>query len=92
MIVSFSDKETEKIWKGERSRKLPPDIQERALNKLTLLDAAKKLEDLRLPPSNRLEEFSGSRKGEWKLRINDQWRLCFRWNGDALDVKIEDYH
>jgi len=92
MIVSFSDKETEKIWRGQRSRKLPGDIQNRALNKLRLIDAAKSLEDLKVPPSNRLEEFSGSRKGEWKIRINDQWRICFRWDGDAQKVKIEDYH
>jgi proteic killer suppression protein len=92
MIASFSDKETEKIWRGQRSRKLPGDIQNRALNKLRLIDAAKSLEDLKVPPSNRLEEFSGARKGEWKIRINDQWRICFLWDGDACEVKIEDYH
>lgn len=92
MIVSFSDKETEKIWRGERSRKLPGDIQNRALNKLRLIDAAKSLDDLKVPPSNRLEEFLGNRKGEWKIWINNQWRICFLWDGDARNVKIEDYH
>lgn len=72
MILSIADKETEAVWRGERSRKLPGDIQDRALSKLRMIDAAKSLDDLNVPPSNRLEEFSGKRKGEWKIRINNQ--------------------
>lgn len=93
MIVSFRCHETEHIWEGHISKKLPRDIQERALRKLRLLDVAQNLEDLRMPPSNRLEILKGNRKGQMSLRINDQWRLCFMWNdGEALQVEIVDYH
>ncbi len=93
MIVSFGDGETEKIWSGERSRRLPPDIQAAALRKLRLVNAARKIEDLRIPPGNRLERLHGDRAGQWSIRINDQWRIVFRWNeGGAEDVSIVDYH
>jgi len=93
MIRSFADPETEKIWNGEVSRKLPRDIQRRALNKLKLLDAAETLEDLRNPPGNRLHALSEDRDGQHSISINMQWRICFAWNdGDALNVEIVDYH
>lgn len=93
MIVSFSDGETEKIWNGLRSRKLPPDIQDSALRKLRLINAAKKVDDLRVPPGNRLEALKGNRAGQWSIRINSQWRICFRWiEGGAENVEIVDYH
>lgn len=93
MIGDFSCKETEKIWKGGRSKRLPGEIQERAFLRLRQLHAAEILEDLRIPPSNRLESLSGDLKGLWSMRINQQWRLVFRWNdGKASDVKITDYH
>jgi proteic killer suppression protein len=90
---SFNDPETEPIFKRERSRNLPQNIHRSALKKLLVLDAADALADLRVPPGNRLEKLSGDRKGQHSNRINDQWRICFRWrNGDALDVEIADYH
>ena len=93
MIVSFGDGETEKIWSGERSRRLPPDIQATALRKLRLISAARRVEDLRVPPGNRLEQLKGDRAGQWSIRINDQWRICFHWGeGGAEDVTIADYH
>lgn len=93
MIEGFSCKETEKIWNGARSKRLPGEIQERAFLKLRQLHAAEILEDLRIPPSNRLEALSGDLKGFWSMRINQQWRLVFRWNdGKASNVKITDYH
>jgi proteic killer suppression protein len=93
MIVSFRCQDTEKIWRGVISRDLPRDIQDRALRKLRQLDAALTLEDLRNPPSNRLEVLKGRRKEQMSLRINDQWRLCFSWeSGEAEDVEIIDYH
>jgi proteic killer suppression protein len=93
MVISFRSKETERIWRGESSRVLPREIQERALRKLRQLDAATSVEDLRNPPGNRLERLTGSRAGQMSIRINDQWRLCFRWTGsDAADVEIVDYH
>lgn len=93
MIEGFSCKETEKIWNGARSKRLPGEIQERAFLGLRQLHAAEILEDLRIPPSNRLEVLSGDLKGFWSMRINQQWRLVFRWNdGKASDVKITDYH
>jgi toxin HigB-1 len=92
-IRSFSCKETEGIWQGRSSRKLPRDVQDRALRKLRQLDAAKTLEDLRNPPGNRLEALKGNRTGQMSIRINDQWRICFRWSaGDAAQVEIADYH
>ena len=93
MIRSFKDPEAERIFKRERSRKLPQNIHRSALKKLLVLDAADALTDLRVPPGNRLEKLSGDRKGQHSVRINDRWRICFRWkNGDALDVEIADYH
>jgi proteic killer suppression protein len=93
MIVSFGDDETAKIWNGERSRKLPPDIQPAALRKLRLINAAKKVDDLRVPPGNRLERLRGDLAGQWSIRINDQWRIVFRWTeGGADHVSIVDYH
>jgi toxin HigB-1 len=93
VIRSFGDKQTEMIFQGERSRTLPPDIQSRANMKLFRIDQATQLEQLALPPSNRLETLAGNLKGFWSIRINQQWRIVFRWNaGDAFDVKITDYH
>jgi toxin HigB-1 len=93
MIRSFRCKETERIWQGQRARKFPGDIQDRALRKLRQVDAAANVEDLRNPPGNRLEALKGDREGQMSIRINDQWRICFRWaEGDALDVEIVDYH
>ena len=93
MIRSFGDSETERLFKRERIRRLPPDIQRVALRKLVLLDAATSLADLRIPPANRLEKLVGNRLGQHSIRINDQWRICFRWSGgDAHDVEIVDYH
>jgi toxin HigB-1 len=93
MIVGFCDAETQKIWNGSRSRKLPPAIQPGALRKLRLINAAKRIDDLRVPPGNRLEALRGDRAGQWSIRINDQWRICFRWTeGGADDVEIVDYH
>jgi proteic killer suppression protein len=93
VIRSFKDPEAERIFKRERSRKLPQNIYRSALKKLLVLDAADALADLRVPPGNRLEKLSGDRKGQHSIRINDQWRICFHWrNGDALDVEIADYH
>jgi toxin HigB-1 len=93
MIVSFGDGKTETIWNGERNRRLPSDIQVVALRKLRLTNAAKKVDDLRVPPGNRLERLKGERAGQWSIRINDQWRIVFRWtDGGAEDVAIVDYH
>ncbi len=93
MIRSFCDRETEKVFRRERTRKLAPDMQRVAQRKLAVLDAAESLGDLRVPPGNRLEKQSGDRAGQHSIRINDQWRICFRWrDGDALDVEIADYH
>jgi toxin HigB-1 len=93
MIQSFRSKETERIWNGQTSRRFPGDIQQRALRKLRQLDASLTPEDLRNPPGNRLEALKGSRAGQMSIRINDQWRICFRWVGhDAHDVEIVDYH
>ena len=93
MIQSFRDRETEKVFRREGSRRLPPDIQRMAQRKLAILDAAESLQDLRVPPGNRLEKLSGERNGQHSIRINDQWRVCFRWRErDAYDVEIADYH
>lgn len=93
MIVSFACKETEKVFHGRRSRHLPPDIQTRARRRLVQLDNAQGINDMRVPPSNRLEQLSGQMAGQWSVRINQQWRLVFRWTGgNALDVQIMDYH
>lgn len=93
MIRNFADPEAEKLWRGIRSRRLPPDVQRRALIKLQLIDAAVELAFLRLPPGNRLEPLKGGRAGQHSIRINDQWRVCFVWrDGHAHDVEIVDYH
>lgn len=93
MIRSFADKETDLIWDGFRSRKLPADIQQKALMKLSLLNRAVRLDDLRVPPGNRLEALKGDRKGCYSIRINEQWRICFQWkDGGAHHVEIIDYH
>jgi toxin HigB-1 len=93
MIRSFADKETERIWQGLRSRRLPPDIQEAALRKLQLVEAASEVTDLRVPPGNSLEALKRDRKGQWSIRINSKWRICFKWReGHAEDVEICDYH
>ena len=93
MIKSFSDKDAEKLFHRSRVRRLPPGVQRRALKKLVMLDAAETLDDLRIPPANRLEKLAGGRSGQRSIRINSQWRICFRWSrGDALDVEIVDYH
>ena len=93
VIRSFRDAETRKVFERERARKLPPDVQRRAHRKLLLLNATERLEELRVPPGNRLERLAGNRTGQHSIRINDQWRICFRWrDGDAHDVEICDYH
>ncbi|MGB9369586.1 MAG: type II toxin-antitoxin system RelE/ParE family toxin [Xanthobacteraceae bacterium] len=93
MIVNFGDDETAMVWSGHRSRRLPPDIQDGALRKLRVLNSARKLDDLRIPPANRLEALKGDRKGQHSIRINQQWRVCFVWrDNNAHDVEIVDYH
>jgi toxin HigB-1 len=93
VIISFSNDETERIWKGQRSRKLPSDIQAAALRKLRLMNNAQRLDDLRVPPGNRLERLSADRIGQHSIRINDQWRICFRWTDQGPShVEIVDYH
>ena len=93
MIRSFADRETERIWSGLRSRRLPPDIQGVALRKLRMLNNARVLDDLRIPPANRLEALKGARAGQYSIRINRQWRICFVWTeGGPKDVEIADYH
>ena len=93
MIRSFACPETEKLFNDETSRRLPTQIQRVARRKLLLLHQARRLNDLRAPPGNRLEALQGNRAGQHSIRINDQWRICFRWQGaDALDVEIVDYH
>ena len=93
MIKNFGDKETEKIWKGESSRKLPPEIQNIARRKLRMINNAQNLNDLRIPPANRLEKLRGELENYHSIRINKQWRIIFLWeNNDAYKVKIIDYH
>ena len=93
MIRSFRDKRTEVLFLTGKARGLPPDILSRARRKLFALDASIRIDDLRVPPSNRLEALSGDRKGQHSVRVNDQWRLCFRFSdGDAFDVELCDYH
>jgi len=93
MIKSFRDQGTEKIFRREFVRRLPQDIQQRAFARLNAIDAAVHLDDLRFPPSNRLEALRGDRTGQHSIRINDQWRICFEWrNGNAENVEIIDYH
>lgn len=95
MIAAFADREAEKIFRGEISRKLPREMQDRAREKLLLLDAMTRIEDLWAFPSLRLEKLSGNRKGQWSIRINQQWRICFAWDADQVivtAVEITDYH
>ena len=93
MIKGFGDRDTERLFKRHRVKRVPTDLQRPALRKLRLLDAAENINDLRVPPGNRLERLKGERAGEYSIRINDQWRVCFRWHaGNAHDVEIVDYH
>jgi proteic killer suppression protein len=93
VIKSFGCRETRKIFHRQFSRKFPHDIQQRAFMKLNAIDAATELEDLSLPSSNRLEALKGERKGQWSIRINEQWRICFEWrDGNAEEVEIVNYH
>ena len=92
-ITDFKDRETERVWKGNTSRRLPQAIQTVARRKLRMLSNAHSLDDLRIPPANRLEALKGKRKGQHSIRINDQWRICFVWvDGNANNVEIVDYH
>ena len=93
MIRSFADRDTARLFAREVPRQFPAHLQRAMLRKLLILDAAERLEDLRVPPGNRLEKLRGDRAGQHSIRVNDQWRLCFRWDGsDAHDVEIVDYH
>jgi proteic killer suppression protein len=93
MIKSFRNRETEKVYTREGSRKLSGDIQQVGLRKLRMINHAKSINDLRIPPANSLEKLSGDRQGQYSIRINDQWRICFIWKaGDAFEVEITDYH
>ena len=93
MIKRFGDKQTEKIWNGIRSKKLPNEIQNVARRKLRMLNNAQEINDLRIPPANRLEKLKGDLKDFYSIRINNQWRIIFQWNNnDAYDVEIVDYH
>ncbi|MHB8972308.1 MAG: type II toxin-antitoxin system RelE/ParE family toxin [Pirellulaceae bacterium] len=94
MLQTFADKDTQRLFQRAPVKKFPTSVQRPALRKLLLLDAAESLDDLRIPPGNRLEKLRSSRSGQYyRIRINDQWRLCFRWEtGDAFDVEITDYH
>lgn len=93
MIIDFKCKETQKIWLGEVSLRLPRDIQQIARRKLRMLNNAKRLDDLRIPPNNRLEALKGNKVGQYSIRINDQWRICFKWHdGHVTHVIIEDHH
>lgn len=93
MIRSFKDKEAEKLFARQRSRKIPAHIQQVALRKLRMLNRSNTLNDLRVPPANRLEKLKGNRKNQRSIRINEQWRICFTWKkGDVYDVEIVDYH
>lgn len=93
MIQSFKDKETEKIWNQIYSKRIPRDVQRIGFRKLIIIHRAKDLFDLRVPPGNRLEQLSGNRVGQYSIRINSQWRICFNWNeGIVSEVEITDYH
>lgn len=93
MILSFRDKDSEKIWNSEFTKKFQIELQKKAKMKLELLNAAKKIEELKIPPSNRLHVLQGDRKGQYSISINDQYRICFIWeNGNAYNVEIIDYH
>lgn len=93
MIISFGSKDTEKIWEGERTKRIPIEIQQIGRRKLRMLNNSQDIQDLRIPPSNRLEKLSGKLNDFYSVRINDQWRIIFRWeNNHALEVEIIDYH
>lgn len=93
MIHGFRDRDTERLFARERVRRFPAELQRAMLKKLVMLDAAERLEDLRVPPGNRLEKLARDRVGQHSIRINDEWRVCFRWaDGRATDVAIVDYH
>ena len=93
MIKSFRDRDAERLFRREAPRRPPASLHRPALRKLLLLDAAELLDDVRVPPGNRLEKLRGDRKGQFSIRVNDRWRICFRWeDGDAYDVEIVDYH
>jgi toxin HigB-1 len=93
MIRSFRNRETERLFEREPIRRLPPEVHRAALRKLRMIHAATSVQDLRVPPGNHLELLQGNRFGQYSIRINDQWRICFRWEGgDAFDVEIVDYH
>lgn len=93
MIKSFRDKRTATLFAGKQVPKLPSELQRRTLNKLRIIDKSQQLDELRIPPGNRLESLSGDRQGQHSIRINDQWRICLRWEGtDAYEVEITDYH
>lgn len=93
MIVSFGSKETEKIWNGERVKQFPSEIQQIGRRKLRMLNNSQSIGDLKIPPSNRLEKLSGTLKDLYSIRINDQWRIIFKWeNNQSKEVQIVDYH
>lgn len=93
MIKSFRGDAAEAVWQGRRIRSVSPELAKASIRKLAYLDAARTLADLRVPPANRLETLKGSRKGQYSIRVNDQYRICFIWcNGDAFDVELTDYH
>ncbi|MBM9576055.1 type II toxin-antitoxin system RelE/ParE family toxin [Leptospira sp. 201903070] len=93
MISSFKSQETEKVWNQEFSKKLPNQIQKIAYRKLVMIARSKSIEDLKIPPSNHLEKLSGNRLGQYSIRVNDQWRICFKWKeSNAYEVEIVDYH
>lgn len=93
MIKSFADKETERLWKGRKSKAVPGDVRERAVAKLTSINVATDVEDLRAPPGNRLHTLGGDREGQWAISINQQYRVCFVFEGgDAYEVEVVDYH
>jgi len=93
MILDFRDRETELVWRGEFSRRLPRDVQQVSAPEAAHAEQRHTLQDLRMPPANRLEALKGQRKGQWSMRVNDQWRVCFVWNdGNASEVEIVDYH
>ena len=93
MIKSFADKSTNRIWEGQQVKGFSVELQTIALRKMQMIHAATKLESLRIPPGNRLKPLQGKRAGEHSIRVNDQFRICFRWQGgDAFDVVLEDYH
>jgi proteic killer suppression protein len=93
MIKTFADRQTQSLYETGKARRVPPDIARRAVRKLEYIDLATCLEDLRVPPGNRLHRLEGDRKGQYSISINDQWRICFRFlDGDAFDVEITDYH